>query len=228
MNKKILLVEDDQSLGFVIKDNLAVQGYQVDLCVDGDAGWVAYEGATYDLCLLDIMLPRRDGIYLARQIRAVNPIIPIIFLTAKSLQDDKLAGFEVGADDYITKPFSIKELLYRVEVFMKRSQVVLDNQQQIKVGAYHFDLDSFQLSRERETKKLTRREAEILHYLYQRVNTVVKRDEVLVALWGDNDYFKGRSLDVFISKLRKHLSGDEQVEIENIHGVGFKLRIKKA
>ncbi|RJE71943.1 response regulator transcription factor [Reichenbachiella sp. MSK19-1] len=228
MNKRILLVEDDQNLGFVIKDNLTIQGYQVDLCIDGDAGWLAYERGAYELCLFDIMLPKMDGLTLARKVRTVNPSVPIIFLTAKSLQEDKLAGFEIGADDYITKPFSIKELLYRVEVFMKRSQVIHDYQQQVEIGSYHFDPESFQLSLGKKMKKLTRREAEILHYLHQRVNTVVKRDELLIALWGDNDYFKGRSLDVFISKLRKYLSEEEHVDIENIHGVGFKLRIKKS
>jgi len=223
--KKILLVEDDKNLGFVIKDNLLHKDFEVELCADGEMAWHKFINQKFDLCLLDIMLPKLDGISLARKIREKNKIIPIIFLTAKSMQEDKLAGFEIGADDYITKPFSVEELIYRIEVFLKRSQIAHKTQGVIKMGNYRFDANHFTLNFNGRERKLTRREAEILSYLYDRGDTIVTREEILIALWGDDDYFKGRSLDVFISKLRKYLSEDDTVDIENHHGVGFRLTI---
>lgn len=221
--KKILLVEDDENLGFVIKDNLQVREFEVVLCKDGESAWQIFLDKKFDLCLLDIMLPKLDGLSLAKKIREKNTIVPIIFLTAKSVQEDKLAGFEVGADDYITKPFSVEELIYRIGVFLKRSQIINETQGVITIGNYVFDANHYTLKFHKDERKLTRREAEILQYLYDRVGMIVKRNEILIALWGDDDYFKGRSLDVFISKLRKYLSEDKNVDIENHHGVGFKL-----
>jgi DNA-binding response OmpR family regulator len=224
-NKKILLVEDDQNLGFVIKDNLEMKGYEVHWYQDGQQAWAAYASLLPDLCLLDIMLPKMDGLTLASKIREGDKIIPIIFLTAKSMQEDKFAGFEIGADDYITKPFSIKELLYRVEVFVKRSKILEAEDHMIVLGKFRFDPEVFKLIHEEGEIKLTRREAEILYFLYRRANAVVKREDLLLALWGEDDYFKGRSLDVFISKIRKYLSADPSIQIENVHGVGFKLKV---
>lgn len=225
MNRKILLVEDDPNLGFVIKDNLEQQGYDVLWYQDGEVGWSGYQRDQPDVCLLDIMLPKMDGLSLASKIRVADRVVPIIFLTAKAMQEDKFAGFEIGADDYITKPFSVRELLYRIEVFVKRSQILPASEQYIQLGGFQFDPESFKLFKQDEEIKLTRREAEILFFLYRRVNTIVKREELLIALWGEDDYFKGRSLDVFISKLRKYLADDPAVSIENIHGVGFKLKM---
>ncbi|UXP33074.1 response regulator transcription factor [Reichenbachiella agarivorans] len=226
MSKRILLVEDDESLGFVIKDNLVLRGYAVDLFETGSTAWQEYQTCDYDICLLDIMLPHMDGLSLAKNIRGVNRAIPIIFLTARSMQEDKLAGFEIGVDDYITKPFSMEELIYRIEVFLKRSMIISQSSGDIHLGNYRFDSVEFKLYYQDQMTKLTRRESEILYYLYQRINVVCKREELLLALWGDDDYFKGRSLDVFISKLRKYLSHDPCLDIENIHGVGFKLSLK--
>lgn len=226
MPKKILLVEDDESLGFVTKDSLESRGYQVKLSVDGEAALSLFDAQHFDICLLDIMLPKLDGFSLAAQIRAKDKNIPIIFLTAKSLQKDKLAGFELGGDDYITKPFSLDELVFRIEVFLKRKSNEGHPTVNQTIGSYTLNLNNHALEKGEEIKKLTRREAEILNFLLERKGELVKREDILLALWGDDDYFKGRSLDVFISKLRKYLKSDPTVDIENFHGVGFKLRIE--
>lgn len=226
MKKNILLVEDDESLGFVVKDNLENKGYSVQLSKDGEAGLRDFEAKTFDLCILDVMLPKMDGFTLAEKIRQRSKVTPIIFLTAKGMQEDKLEGFKLGGDDYITKPFSMEELVYRIEVFLRRGGFLEKETIVRQLGQISFDTNSFSLSRNGQIQKLTRREAEILQYLSDRKDTLVKREELLIALWGDDDYFKGRSLDVFISKLRKYLKADENVDIENYHGVGFKLIIK--
>ncbi|MGL1887116.1 MAG: response regulator transcription factor [Reichenbachiella sp.] len=225
MKKRILLVEDDVNLGFVIKDNLSLRGYDVELYDNGKEAYSDYLQNQYDLCLLDIMLPQMDGLELGRKIRKDNPQIPIIFLTAKASQEDKLHGFEIGADDYITKPFSLEELFFRVEVFIRRSSK--ERVETVKpIGQYSFEPMDYKLVLDGSVIKLTQRESQILEYLYAHKNDVVPRHEILMSLWGEDDYFKGRSLDVFISKLRKYLEADEQVSIENIHGVGFKLSIR--
>ncbi|UXX80114.1 response regulator transcription factor [Reichenbachiella carrageenanivorans] len=223
MNKRILLVEDDESLGFVIKDSLENKSYQVTLCTDGEQGLETFGSQSFDLCLLDVMLPRLDGFSLAEKIRVKSKLVPIIFLTAKGMQEDKLAGFKLGGDDYMTKPFSMEELIYRIEVFLRRGSSLPKEETAHLLGNYRFDLNSLTLTTQEHSQKLTRREAEILQYLSDRKDTLVKREELLLALWGDDDYFKGRSLDVFISKLRKYLKEDHTVDIENYHGVGFKL-----
>ena len=224
---KILLVEDDPNLGFVVKDNLATKGYDVTLCSDGEAGEKEFSTNSFQLCILDVMLPKIDGFSLARAIRAKNNDVPILFLTAKAMTDDKLEGFATGADDYITKPFSLEELFCRVEVFLKRSRQPkeIEITDVLKIGKYNFYSSNFKLKNHTSEKTLTSREAEILKQLYLHRDRVIKREEILMAVWGDDDYFLGRSLDVFISKLRKYLKDDPSVQIINYHGVGFKLEL---
>jgi len=224
--KKILLVEDDPSLGFVIKENLGIRGYDVVLCQDGVEGERMFNSTLFNLCIFDVMLPRKDGFSLARSVREKNKSIPILFLTAKAMTEDKLEGFQAGADDYITKPFSLEELLYRIEVFLKRGNIQLIQEDKIfSLGRYEFDFSNLLLKNRKTEKSLTQKEAEILKLLYQNRERVLKREEILRQVWGDDDYFMGRSMDVFISKLRKYLKEDESIQIVNYHGVGFKLEI---
>lgn len=226
MTKRILLVEDDPSLGFVIKDNLTMKGYDVTLCVDGEAGQNAFHDSGFHLCIFDVMLPKKDGFSLARSVREKNTEIPIIFLTAKSMMEDKLAGFQTGADDYVTKPFSLEELLCRIEVFLKRSNGhQYRDEKSFRLGNYEFDYTNLTLKTNGVEKSLTQKEAEVLQLLYQHRNRVLKREEILKHVWGDDDYFMGRSMDVFISKLRKYLRDDPAVQIVNHHGVGFRLEL---
>ena len=222
--KRILLVEDDPSLGFVTKDVLALKGYDVTLCKDGVEGEQKFFSGDYHLCILDIMLPKMDGFSLARSIRTKNSSIPIIFLSAKSMEEDKLQGFATGADDYITKPFSLDELLCRIEVFLRRSHSNNHHNETIVfLGNYTFDFSNLTLKNNATEKTLTQKEAEVLKLLYHNRERVLKREEILKHVWGDDDYFMGRSMDVFISKLRKYLKEDPSVQIVNYHGVGFKL-----
>lgn len=223
---KILLVEDDANLAFVIKDNLEVAGYQIQHKADGEAGWQAFKTERFDLCIFDVMMPKMDGFSLAQKVRSSNEQIPIIFLTAKSLKEDRLEGFHHGADDYITKPFSIEELICRIKVFLKRASVPLASKEEsIVLGNYHFQHRNLELKHSLLNRKLTQKEADILLCLYQHRNELVKREHILLKVWGDDDYFLGRSLDVFISRLRKYLSEDPSLEIVNHHGVGFRLMI---
>ncbi len=225
MKGKILLVEDDEGLGFVTKDNLEVSGYEVVWIKEGIAGKNEFIMGEFDLCILDVMLPRLDGFTLARHIRAQNEFVPIIFLTARSMEDDRLRGFEIGGDDYVTKPFSMKELLYRVEVFMRRTKPInLQQSSSMKIGEYTFDVENLQLERNGNVQSLTKMESQLLKLLMDYKNTVVKRSEILIRIWGEDDYFKGRSLDVFISRLRKYLQDDEAIEIRNYHSVGFLIK----
>jgi DNA-binding response OmpR family regulator len=222
--KRILLVEDDPSLGFVIKDNLTLKGYHVTLCKDGQEGEQSFHDHGYNLCIFDVMLPKKDGFSLARSVRKKNATVPILFLTAKSMVEDKLEGFATGADDYITKPFSLEELLCRIEVFLRRSPLVTHIDEKIVfLGQYEFDFSNLTLKTTSAEKTLTQKEAEVLKLLYQNRERVLKREEILRHVWGDDDYFMGRSMDVFISKLRKYLKEDPSVQIVNYHGVGFKL-----
>jgi DNA-binding response OmpR family regulator len=228
---KILLVEDDHNLGFVVKDNLALQGYDVTLCKDGEQGEKEFLNGDFHLCILDVMLPKKDGFSLASAIRSNNTHVPILFLTAKSMTEDKLKGFGMGADDYITKPFSLEELYCRLEVFLKRSQTPNVESQvltHVRIGTYEVDFSGLKLQHVTGTKILTSRESEILRQLYIHKDRVLKREELLMAVWGDDDYFLGRSLDVFISKIRKYLKDDPSVQIINFHGVGFKLEISNS
>ncbi len=226
--KKILLVEDDPSLGFVIKDNLSVKGYDVTWCKDGEEGEQQFNSNAYHLCIFDIMLPRKDGFSLARSVREKDKHIPIIFLSAKSMMEDKLEGFQTGADDYITKPFSLEELYYRIEVFLRRTAQPERAIDCFNIGLYNFDYTRLTIRKDDYEKSLTQKEAEVLRMLCLNRERVLKREEILTQIWGDDDYFMGRSLDVFISKLRKYLREDPSLQIVNYHGVGFRLEVAQA
>lgn len=224
--KKILLVEDDPSLGFVIQDNLLLKGYDVTLCTDGESGEKKFHGdSAFDLCILDVMLPKKDGFALAKSIRQINDQIPIIFLTAKSMLEDKLAGFQAGADDYVVKPFSLEELLCRIEVCLRRSTITAQADGAFLLGQVEFDYSRLTLKVNGAEKTLTQKEAEVLKLLYHCRNRILKREEILKQIWGDDDYFMGRSMDVFISKLRKYLKEDPSIQIVNYHGIGFRLEL---
>lgn len=224
MGAKILYVEDDQSLGFVTRDNLEIHGYQITHSTDGHEALEQIKNNTFDLFILDVMLPGVDGFQLAEAIRRKDPEVPILFLTAKSLKDDRIKGLKLGGDDYITKPFSIEELILKIEVFLKRSKFTNPGTlQKINLGRYIFDYPNLLLLLDDKQKRLTQKEADLLHYFVKNKGQVVKRSAILEKLWGQDDYFMGRSLDVFISRLRKYLKGDENLRIENIHGVGFKF-----
>jgi two-component system response regulator VicR len=222
---KILYVEDDPNLGFVTKDNLEEEGFEILHFSDGKDAWKQFKKDKFDLCLLDVMLPELDGFSLAEKIRTQNQQIPIIFLTAKNLQDDKIAGLKIGGDDYITKPFSMEELVLRIKVFLKRN-AVSDSTATTDVfacGEYEFCFSQQTLKKDEEIQKMTHREAEVLKFLCERKNQIAKREDILIAIWGRDDYFLGRSMDVFVTRIRKMLSNDASIKIENIHGVGFKL-----
>ncbi|MBK8515281.1 MAG: response regulator transcription factor [Saprospiraceae bacterium] len=227
MNEKsrILYVEDDETLSFVTMDNLELHGYKVDHCLDGESAIDAFFKESYDLCILDVMLPKMDGFAVAEKIRATDPNVPILFLTAKSMKEDRIFGLKLGADDYITKPFSIEELILKIEVFLRRKYVSVSINDQYKVGKYNFDYRNLVLSLDGDDRNLTQKEADLLKMLLDHKNNVVKRSLILEKLWGEDDYFLGRSMDVFISRLRKYLSGDSNIKLDNIHGVGFKLVI---
>ncbi len=223
---KILLAEDDVNLGFVIRDNLEQHGFSVDLCKNGHDALSRFQSAAYHICILDVMMPKMDGFELATRIRENNDQVPILFLTAKTLKEDRLRGFLVGGDDYITKPFGIEELICRIRVFLKRSGAPQSApQQKLKIGAFLFDYKNLLLETATQHVRLTQMEADILLFLYQRKQEIVKRTEILNAIWGNDDYFNGRSLDVFISRLRKLLASDPAISISNVHGVGFRLKI---
>lgn len=222
---QILLVEDDINLGSVIQDYLALNGFDITLCTDGESAWEAFCKQTFDLCVLDVMLPKLDGFSLAERIRTNNHDIPILFLTARSSKDDKISGFKMGGDDYIIKPFNIEELVLRIEVFLKRSKPqALNKHTLFNLGKYTFDYENLHLIHDAHPLSLTQKEADILRILCLSKGNVVKREDILTPIWGNDDYFAGRSLDVFISKLRKYLKQDPSIEIQNIHGVGFKLK----
>lgn len=225
MKAHLLYVEDDESLSFVTRDNLILQGYEITHCVNGKDALEKVKAQTFDLCILDVMLPEMDGFTLAQEIRALNPHVPIIFLTAKSLKEDKLHGLKIGGDDYITKPFSIEELLLKIEIFLRRRTIHQPPAPtQYSFGEYQFDYENLQLIRKGDSRTLTQKEADLLRFFLDHPNQVIKRAAILEELWGEDDYFMGRSLDVFISRLRKYLSEDESLKIENIHGVGFKFK----
>lgn len=222
MRAHLLYVEDDESLSFVTRDHLELQGYHVTHCADGSSAKEAIDRQDYDLCLLDVMLPETDGFTLAKEIRKQNTEVPILFLTAKSLKEDRLFGLRLGADDYITKPFSIEELILKIEVFLRRSRSVsTPPPNEYVLGEYIFNYPNLKLKIGDDLRRLTQKEADLLKYLLEQKNQVIKRADILEAVWGENDYFLGRSLDVFISRLRKYLKKDQQIRIENIHGVGF-------
>lgn len=220
---QILLVEDDSSLGFVIKDALEDKDFEVTLATDGHIGWQQFSKNFYDLCLIDVMMPVKDGFTLAQQIRRKNDYIPIIFLTAKNMQEDRIAGLKAGADDYITKPFSMEELLLRIDVFLKRTVGTDIDDTEFEIGEAKFDYENLTIKGPAIDIRLTQKEADLLRFFCLNANKVVKREEVLTKVWGKDDYFLGRSMDVFITKIRKYLKAEEDVEIQTIHGVGFRF-----
>jgi DNA-binding response OmpR family regulator len=218
------LAEDDSSLGFVIKDNLEVEGFEVVWKENGEDALLSFKNQTFDLCILDIMMPRKDGFSLAKEIRQKDDLVPLIFLTAKSMEEDRVKGFEIGADDYVVKPFSMTELTHRIKRLLKRSGITKKTGASVSIGKYVFEPYNQKLNIEGEEIDLTYMEAQLIEMLCSNRNTNVKREDILVKIWGENDYFKGRSLDVFISRLRKYFSRDPTIEIKNIHGVGFMMR----
>ena len=220
----ILYVEDDETLGYLTKDNLTEEGFAVTHCMDGVEAKKAFKEGHFDICIVDVMLPKLDGFQLAEFIRNMNSQIPIIFVTAKSMHEDKIRGLQIGADDYITKPFSIEELILKINIFLKRKFIYeSEDISNIIIGQYTFDAKNLTLTIDEDTKKVTQREGELLQVLAANKNEIVKRKRLLEQIWGKEDYFLGRSMDVFISRLRKHLSEDSKIQIENVHGVGFRL-----
>lgn len=226
---KVFYVEDDANLSFVVKDCLQIAGHDVHHFAKGDEALRAFNKFDYDICLLDVMLPNLDGFTLTKAIREKNPNIPIIFISARVQIQDKLEGLQIGGDDYIFKPFSIEELLLKVGIFMKRniaaSVVLPEREAKFNIGSFIFDYNDMELRSDSEIIRLTGREADLLIYFNKNRNKILKRRDILIALWGKDDYFLGRSLDVFISRLRKFLSNDPNIKIENIPRVGFKFRI---
>ena len=221
---RILLCEDDENLGMLLREYLQAKGYNTELCHDGEAGLQAFHASKFDLCVFDVMMPKKDGFTLAKEIREENHETPIIFLTAKTLKEDILEGFKIGADDYLTKPFSMEELTFRIEAVLRRVKGKKSKERtSYKIGSFSFDTQKQVLARGEESIKLTTKECELLSLLCANVNEVLQRDFALKTIWIDDNYFNARSMDVYITKLRKHLKDDESLEIINIHGKGYKL-----
>ena len=221
---KILLCEDDENLGMLLREYLQEKNFDTELCPDGEAGYNSFKKNHFDICVLDVMMPKKDGFTLAREIRETDQEIPIIFLTARVMKEDVLEGFKIGADDYLQKPFSMEELTMRIEAILKRVNGKKNREQAIyKIGSFTFDTQKQILSRGDEQKKLTTKESDLLGLLCAYSNDVLQRDYALKTIWTDDNYFNARSMDVYITKLRKLLKADESVEIINIHGKGYKL-----
>ncbi|MCD4792349.1 MAG: response regulator transcription factor [Bacteroidales bacterium] len=230
MNKiKILLAEDDVNLGSLLKQYLEAKKFETDLFIDGDEAYKAYMKKKYDLCILDVMMPKKDGFELAKNIKSMNKDIPVIFLTAKVLKEDVLKGFKIGADDYITKPFNMEELLYRIEAVMRRTGRDTTGEQKIfQIGLVIFDSNTQILKiNEKKISKLTSKESDLLKLLCQHQNSLMRRDSALKVVWGGDNYFNARSMDVYITKLRKLLQADPRIKIINKHGVGYKLIVEE-
>ena len=221
---RILLCEDDENLGMLLREYLQAKNFETELCPDGEAGYKAFLKGSFDLCVLDVMMPKKDGFSLAKDIRQNNSDIPIIFLTAKTLKEDVLDGFKIGADDYITKPFSMEELVFRIEAILRRVKGKKNRDRTTyKIGSFTFDTQKQILARGEKQTKLTTKESELLSLLCAHANEILQRDFALKTIWIDDNYFNARSMDVYITKLRKHLKEDESVEIINIRGKGYKL-----
>ena len=223
---KALVVEDDENLGSLLREYLIAKGYDTDLYPDGEAAFKGFQKNQYDLCIFDVMMPKKDGFALAKDVRIINSEIPIIFLTAKNMKEDVIEGFRIGADDYMTKPFSMEELIFRIEAILRRTMGEADNIQDVfKLGRYTFDTRKQTLSDATNSTKLTTKESELLRLLCVNANKVLERNYALKTIWVDDNYFNARSMDVYITKLRKHLKDEEGIEIINIHGKGYKLII---
>ena len=221
---KVFLAEDDMSLGFVIKDNLEEEGFEVVHCSDGQTAMERFNKEEFDICLLDVMMPNKDGFAVAKKIRQQSDLIPILFLTSKSMEEDKVKGFQTGADDYITKPFSMQELMMRMNVFLRRTKKMHSElHEEYQIGNLRFSYTDLKLYSPDGSYSLTQREADLLRFLSRHPNKVLKREEVLMNVWGKDDYFLGRSMDVFMTKLRKYFKGDPSINLETIHGLGFRF-----
>jgi two-component system, OmpR family, response regulator len=225
---QILLAEDDSNLSMLLEEYLNLKGYDVSLFNNGEDALEGFRENEFDICLLDVMMPKMDGFMLAARIKKINPETPIIFLTAKSMKEDKIEGFNIGADDYITKPFSMEELLARIKAVLRRTKISNDVEPiSYQIGNFYFDYDKQTLKINDEVTKLTTKETELLRLLCKHKNKVLEREVALNAVWGNDSYFNARSMDVFITKLRKYLKADENVQIINIHGTGYKLLVSE-
>lgn len=224
-----MLAEDDINLGFVIADQLRDEGYRVSLATDGADALKRFSEEAYHLCIFDVMMPKKDGFALAKDIRKVNKDIPILFLTAKAMTEDKIEGFNAGGDDYLTKPFAAEELSLRIRALLKRVNLQIDQTEEkiLNIGAFLLDTENLKLSINGLENGLTKKEVQILKLLFKFHNQVLPREVILNTVWGQDDYFVGRSLDVFITKLRKYLKADSRINIKNIHGIGFKMEVKE-
>jgi len=222
----ILFAEDDSSLAFIVKDTLEDEGYKVIHCADGQTAIDNFDKSKFDICLLDIMMPNKDGYAVAKKIRQQTDVMPVLFLSTKSQEEDRLKGYDTGADDYISKPFSMPELLKKIEVFLRRSKKLRSESVEDHVlGNILFSFGNLKITTPNETFSITHREADLLKFFCEHQNKVVKREEVLINVWGKDDFFLGRSMDVFISKLRKYLKGEPEIVIETIHGIGFRFTV---
>lgn len=227
---RVLLAEDDLTLAFVIKDNLEDKGYDVTHCPDGQAAIDSFSrNNSFDIVLLDVMMPLKDGFSVATKIRHQSEQVPILFLSAKSMEEDKIKGFESGADDYITKPFSMKELFLRMEVFLRRTRKIQGQENvSFQIGIFRFSFNELKIYQDTTIQNLTQKEADLLRFFCEHPNVVLKREEVLLYVWGKDDYFLGRSMDVFVTKLRRYLKADPTILLETIHGVGYRFNIPDA
>ena len=226
---KILIVEDDKNMGYLLKENMKLAGLNPVLCTNGIEGLKTFHSDTFDLCILDIMLPGKDGLYLAEEIKKTNDNVPIIFLTAKSQDEDKIAGFKAGCDDYVTKPFNIEELLLRIQVILNRKYKTVDekNTEILSFGNFTLNCEERKLSIWETSKNLSTKESELLKVLVINKNKVVSRSKILTTVWGQDDYYVSKSLDVYLNKIRKLLNEDLNIEIMNVHGFGYKLIVKE-
>jgi len=224
-NQRVLLLEDDENLGSILEEHLQMQGFDVLRCRNGVEGLEAFRREQYDLCLVDVMMPKKDGFTFAREVRQSDESTPLIFLTAKSLKEDKIEGFKIGCDDYLTKPFSMEELLLRINAVLRRSQKPPEEEPptEFSVGNFQFDYTRQILAMGKEEQRLTPKEADLLRLLCIHKNQTLERSHALQQIWGEDSYFSGRSMDVFVSKLRKYLKADQSVEIMSIHGKGLRL-----
>lgn len=229
MKGHLLYVEDDESLSYVTRDNLELQGYQITWCEDGLQAMEVIKQQSFDLYILDVMLPEVDGFTIAKKIREYDQHAPILFVTAKSLKEDRLHGLRIGGDDFIVKPFSIEELILKIEIFLKRRIVSQAEKPSVsRLGKYQFDYQNLSLRTTEEERRLTQKEADLLQFFCEHKNQLLRRSIILETIWGQDDYFLGRSLDVFISRLRKYLRQEEAVRIENVHGIGFKFLVEES
>lgn len=222
--KKILLAEDDTDLGNVLSQYLNMNGFQVTLARDGEEAWESFQGNHADICVLDVMMPGMDGFEVATRIKKKKPDTPFLFLTAKSLKEDRIKGLKIGADDYICKPFDVDELVLRINNILRRTSIVIEGN--ATIGQYEFSFEELELKGPEDNHKLTMKEGMLLRYFLEHQNKLVKREDILLELWGENDYFLGRSMDVFVSRLRKYLQKEKTVAIDTVRGTGYIFRIK--